>query len=107
MGRKFELLGDRRSVELVDPDFFVVLAGKHVTAVREHDLTTLLYLQRFVRDQGLVQNVHQPYLVTEAHDEMKSRGVEGQSMCLEVTLVEEFLSEHVLRGVRPEPHCAI
>ena len=38
---KFELLGDNGRIELIDPDFLVIRAGKKMSTVRENNLSAL------------------------------------------------------------------
>ena len=107
MHGELEVLSDRGSVELVDPDLLVILASKEMATVRENNLTALLDWQLFVLDEGSVQNVHHAHLVAEANDDVQSAGVERQSMRFEVALVAELRLEHIASSVRPQPDCTI
>ena len=76
------MLGQLGSVEFVHPDLLVVLAGKEMAAMRKYNLSALFNWQLLVSLQLLVKNVHQSDAVAEADDEVKSRRMEGDRVCL-------------------------
>ena len=90
MGNELEILGNRGSVELVDPDFLIILACKEMTTVCKDDFSALFDWQALVCNQFLVQNVHQADRVTETNDEVKTGRMEGNGMSLVLRCIAEL-----------------
>ena len=67
---EFELGRDLSSVELIDPDVFVVLTSKKMATIREYDLSALFDWNTLVWLQPLVKNVEEFDLVTETDDKV-------------------------------------
>ena len=46
-----------------------------MSTVREHDFTAFADLQILVRDQGVIEDVHESDRITETNDQMEARRV--------------------------------
>ena len=87
---ELELLWALCGVELVDPDRLVVLAGDEVTSVGEDDLTALTDVDVLVRDEVVVQNVHEDHSVAETHHEVEAGRVKGDAVSFFLELLTDF-----------------
>ena len=79
MGLKNVIRGIFGSVELIDVDEGILLAGEKVASVWKNDFTALPYWNVFVLLNGVLENIHHPYALEEPYNNLESSWVESHT----------------------------